>query len=63
MVWTEILTALALVLVIEGILPFMSPSKYRRVVLEIVQLNDSQIRNIGLGIMAVGLLLLYLVRG
>ena len=47
MVWTEILTALALVLVIEGMLPFVSPSRYRRMVTEIMQLKDGQIRNIG----------------
>ena len=63
MVWTEILTALALVLVIEGMLPFISPSRYRRMVIEVTQLKDGQIRNIGLAVMLVGLLLLYLVRG
>ena len=63
MVWTEILTALALVLVIEGMLPFISPSRYRRMVIEVTQLKDGQIRNIGLAVMLIGLLLLYLVRG
>ena len=62
MPWVEILTALALVLVIEGMLPFISPGKYRRMVLEIAQLKDSQIRNVGLVVMIVGLILLYLVR-
>ena len=62
MPWVEILTALALVLIIEGILPFMSPAQYRRMVLEIAQLKDGQIRNIGLAVMIAGLILLYLVR-
>ena len=63
MYWKEIFTALALVLVIEGMLPFVSPARYRRMVLEVAQLSDSSIRNIGLGVMAAGLLLLFVVRG
>jgi len=63
MYWKEILTALALVFVIEGMLPFISPAKYRQMVAEIVQLSDSQIRNIGLVVMIVGILVLFMVRG
>lgn len=63
MYWTEILTALALVFVIEGMLPFISPAKYRQMVSEITRLNDNQIRNIGLSVMIAGLLLLFFVRG
>ncbi|MBH2043464.1 MAG: DUF2065 domain-containing protein [Comamonadaceae bacterium] len=37
-------TALALVLVIEGLLPFVSPASWRRVFTQMVQLHDSQIR-------------------
>ncbi|MBT8091999.1 MAG: DUF2065 domain-containing protein [Gammaproteobacteria bacterium] len=63
MFWTEILTALALVLVIEGMLPFISPSRYRRMVAEVTRLSDNNIRNIGLVVMIAGLLLLFFVRG
>ncbi len=63
MYWTEILTAVALVLVIEGMLPFISPARYRRMVVEITQLGDNQIRNVGLAVMVAGLLLLFVVRG
>ncbi len=63
MYWTEILTAVALVFVLEGILPFISPAKYRQMVSEITRLGDSTIRNIGLVIMIAGLLLLFVVRG
>jgi len=63
MYWTEILTALALVFVIEGMLPFISPTRYRQMVAEITRLSDSQIRNTGLAIMFAGLLLLFVVRG
>ncbi|MGB5489912.1 MAG: DUF2065 domain-containing protein [Woeseiaceae bacterium] len=63
MYWTEILTALALVLVIEGMLPFISPTKYRQMVAEITRMNDSSIRNVGLVVMIAGLVLLFFVRG
>jgi len=63
MYWTEILTALALVFVIEGMLPFISPSKYRQMVAEITRMSDSSIRNVGLVVMIAGLVLLFFVRG
>lgn len=63
MYWTEILTALALVFVIEGMLPFISPAKYRQMVAEVTRLSDSSIRNVGLIVMVAGLLLLFVVRG
>ena len=44
-------------------LPFISPRKYREMVAEISRLGDNQIRNIGLVLMAIGLVVLYLVRG
>ena len=62
MVWSEILTALALVLVIEGMLPFISPQKYRQMVMEVTRLSDNRIRNVGLVVMIAGLLLLFFVR-
>jgi uncharacterized protein YjeT (DUF2065 family) len=51
------------VLIIEGMLPFISPQKYRQMVAEISQLGDNQIRNIGLVVMIIGVLVLFLVRG
>ena len=50
-------------LVIEGMLPFISPKKYREMVAEIAGLRDNQIRNIGLAAMVIGLVVLFLVRG
>ncbi len=63
MAWTEILTALALVLVIEGLLPFASPGRNRQMVAEIQRLSENHIRIVGLVIIVVGLGLLYVVRG
>ncbi len=62
MAWTEILTALALVLIIEGLLPFASPGRYRQMVAEIQRLSDNNIRSVGLVVIIVGLVLLYMVR-
>ena len=44
-------------------LPFASPRKYRQMVAEISRLGDNQIRNIGLAVMVIGLVVLFLVRG
>lgn len=50
-------------LIIEGMLPFISPRKYRQMVAEISQLGDNQIRNIGLAVMIIGVVVLLVVRG
>jgi len=60
--WTEILTAIALLLVIEGMLPFVGPGKYKQLVAQIARLSDNQLRTFGLTSMIVGLLLLFFVR-
>jgi uncharacterized protein YjeT (DUF2065 family) len=62
MYWTEILTACALVLVLEGILPFVGPGRYKQLVAQIVRLSDNQLRATGLTAMIAGLVLLFLVR-
>lgn len=62
MYWTEILTAVALVLVIEGMLPFVRPGRYRQLVAQIVRMSDSQLRAFGLASMIFGILLLFFVR-
>jgi hypothetical protein len=50
--------ALALMLVFEGLLPFLSPGAWRRVFEQALKLSDGQIRFIGLSSMLAGLLLL-----
>ncbi len=62
MPWTEILTAIALVCVLEGLLPFASPRKYREMVAELTRLSDNSLRSIGLAVIIVGLVILYVVR-
>ena len=54
-----LLLAFALMLVIEGILPFLAPSMWRATFRKITEFSDGQIRFFGLSSMIVGLLLLY----
>jgi uncharacterized protein len=55
-----LLGALALMLVFEGLLPFLSPGMWRRIFERATQLTDGQIRFFGLSSMIIGLLLLAL---
>ncbi len=59
--WEQLFPALALVLVIEGMLPFLSPSGWRQAMAQAAQLSDRVLRGIGLASMLVGVLILYLV--
>lgn len=52
--------ALALVLVIEGLMPMVSPSGWRRMFAQILQMRDGQIRFFGLCSIGAGLLMLLL---
>ena len=54
--------AFALMLVLEGLLPFISPGAWRRVFERAVKLSDGQIRFVGLTSVLAGLLLLSLWR-
>lgn len=58
----DLLSAVALVLIIEGILPFLSPAATRRALFQIVQQNDRTLRLTGLASMVLGLIVLYLIR-
>ena len=61
--WSDLFAALALVMVIEGILPFVNPRGYKNTMMQIATFAENQLRMIGLGSMLAGLLFLYLVRG
>ena len=60
--WGDLLTALALLLVIEGIMPFVSPQSLRRMLAAAAQLDDRSLRIVGLVSMICGVVMLYLVR-
>ncbi len=51
-------TAFALVLIIEGLLPFLSPKGWRGVFEKVLKCSDGQIRFYGLASMAIGLFVL-----
>ena len=59
---TTLLMAFALMLVIEGLLPFLAPKLWRETFQRLMQLSDGQIRFFGLTSMIAGLILLYISR-
>jgi uncharacterized protein YjeT (DUF2065 family) len=59
---TTLIMALALMLILEGVLPFLAPSVWRDTFRRITQMSDGQIRFVGLSSMIVGLLILAWVR-
>ena len=60
--WQDLMAAGALVLVLEGVLPFLNPERYRTLMMQLLKLDNRQLRLFGLGSMLVGVLALYLVR-
>ncbi len=58
MLTTALVTALALVLIIEGLLPLLFPNLWRKMVLTAAQLPVNQLRMTGLGLILIGLVLL-----
>ncbi|MEW6352968.1 MAG: DUF2065 domain-containing protein [Pseudomonadota bacterium] len=58
---TTLLIAIALLLIIEGILPFLNPAALRKSLLSIAQMDDRTLRIGGLVSMTLGVALLYWV--
>jgi uncharacterized protein YjeT (DUF2065 family) len=58
--WDLLLGAIALMLVIEGLLPFFSPMSWRKLFERATRMSDGQIRFLGLSSMIAGLVLLLL---
>jgi len=59
---TTFVMALALMLILEGVLPFLAPMLWRETFRRITQMSDGQIRFVGLSSMLLGLLLLLWAR-
>lgn len=59
--WESFLKAACLLLIIEGIIPFLYPSKWRLLVAKLAEIDDKQLRQIGLASMLAGVALLYLI--
>jgi len=60
--WTDLLSAIALLMVIEGLLPFANPRGSRRTMAMLAQLPDEKLRLVGLVSIIAGLVLLWVVR-
>jgi len=60
--WNELAIAFCLVLVIEGIMPFLYPRRWRALAMMLADVPDRTMRVVGLVSMLTGTLLLYLVR-
>ncbi|MFK0569524.1 DUF2065 domain-containing protein [Endozoicomonas sp.] len=59
----QLLVALSLMLVLEGIVPFLYPQRWRKLVSRLAEIDDRQLRIAGLVSMLVGVALLYLING
>jgi uncharacterized protein len=60
--WEYLLIGLGLMLVFEGIMPFLSPATLRQYMRQIIELDDRSLRIAGLVAMLTGLAILYLIR-
>lgn len=59
---SDLLAALALVLVLEGLLPFLNPERYRRMLTLAMRMDRQTLRFMGLTSMTIGVLLLYIFK-
>ena len=60
--WQELGVAFCLMLVLEGIIPFLYPQRWRQLVAQLARVNDKSLRMTGLASMLIGTVLLYLIR-
>ncbi|NLY57374.1 MAG: DUF2065 domain-containing protein [Gammaproteobacteria bacterium] len=60
--WQSLATALCLVLVIEGLMPFLAPAAWKRMLAAVSLMDNRQLRVVGLLSMLAGTACLYLIR-
>lgn len=60
--WYELLIAFCLVLILEGIMPFLYPNRWRQLVAQLSVIDNKTLRVMGLASMLVGVAGLYLIR-
>ena len=63
MTYTTLVMAFALMLILEGIMPFLAPARWREIFRRITEFSDGQIRFFALSSMLVGVLILLLFGG
>ncbi|MAD47484.1 MAG: hypothetical protein CMI02_01435 [Oceanospirillaceae bacterium] len=59
--WRELAIAVCLVFILEGVIPFLYPARWRRLVAQLATVDDRTMRMTGLISMLIGLGLLYLI--
>jgi uncharacterized protein len=57
-----VLTAFALMLVLEGIFPFVAPAAWRETFQRLTRMANGQVRFVGLSSMLIGVVLLFLLK-
>jgi hypothetical protein len=60
--WTDLIAALAIVCIIEGVMPFINPSGVKRLLEWFSSLEEREMRLVGFVSMVVGVTILFLVR-
>ena len=60
--WEELGKAFCLMLVLEGIIPFLYPGRWRSLVVRLAIISDRQLRIMGLASMIIGVGLLYILK-
>jgi len=60
--WTDLLAALAIVCIIEGVMPFINPPAMKRLLARMASMEEREMRIFGLASMLLGLAILYMVR-
>ena len=60
--WDILLAGGALMLVFEGLMPFVAPAKWKETMRQAISMSDGQLRFIGLLSMLAGLGLLFLLK-
>lgn len=60
--WHEILIAIALMLVLEGLLPILNPKLFKQMMLSASQMNEQQLRWTGIISMVIGALAIYFLK-
>lgn len=61
-IWDELLKGFALLLVIEGLMPFLAPHRFRAALLRLLSMDDRALRTVGFVSMLAGLLVLQALR-
>jgi hypothetical protein len=59
--WDDLWVAMALMLILEGMVPFLTPHGFKQMLQSVLQVEDRHLRIVGLVSMVAGVVLLYLI--